>query len=176
MPRIPYLPQDVSEPAELVAALRRRRGGTLNEADRTVLHAPAFARGWNEIATAVRQQLSLSPKLRELAICAVGMLNDAAYEVDKHAPEFLKAGGRDAQLKALSDVAAASRDGALFDAAERALLALSLEMTRDIRVSDETFAAVAAVLPTQQVVELVGTIAFYNMIARMLVALEVEPE
>lgn len=177
MPRIPYLPENVSEPADIVAAIRKRRGGTLNEADRTMLKAPAFARGWNQIATTVRHELSLSAKLRELAICAVGMLNGAAYEVEKHAPEFYKAGGSKAQVDALSDVAAASRNTALYDAAERATLLLSLEMTRNIKVTDKTFEAVKAVLPSeQQVIELVGTIGFYNMIARVLVALEIEAE
>lgn len=177
MPRLPYLPQDISEPADIVSAVRKRRGGTLNEADRITLYAPAFAQGWNLMARAVRQELSLSPKLRELAICSVGALNGADYEVDTHSPHFFKAGGTEMQVKALRNFSAAMEDAALFDTAERATMRLTLEMTRNVVVSDETFAAVRAALPSpQQVVELVGTIAFYNMIARFLVALEVNHE
>ncbi|MBM3347061.1 MAG: carboxymuconolactone decarboxylase family protein [Betaproteobacteria bacterium] len=177
MPRVPYLPIDLAEPADIVAPIRKRRGGTLLEPDRVVLHAPEFARGWNAIAQAVRHEMSLPAKLRELAICAVGTLNNAKYEVEKHAPEFRKAGGSPAQLAALDDVSAAPRNTALFDAAERATLQLSLEMTRNIEVGDATFAAVRAVLPSdRQVVELVGTIGFYNMISRVLVALHIEKE
>jgi len=50
-------------------------------------------------------------------------------------------------------------------------------MTRDVQVSDSTFAAVkAALADAQQVVELVGVIAAYNMVSRFLVALGVTPE
>lgn len=175
MPRVPYLPIDTTEPADIVGAIRKRRGGTLFEPDRIVLHAPEFAHGWNEIALAVRHRLTLSPKLRELAICAVGKLNGADYEVLKHTPEFYKSGGRPEQIAALADVPAAIRNASLFDDAERATLQLSLEMTRNIEVSDATFAAAKAVLPSdRQVVELVGTIGFYNMISRVLVALHID--
>ena len=68
MPAIPYQPQDIDEPSELVAAIRARRGGALLNLDRMLLHSPPFARGWNDFLGAVRNELSLTPKLRELAI------------------------------------------------------------------------------------------------------------
>ena len=37
-------------------------------------------------------KLSLSPRLRELAMCGVAVLNGAEYEFHHHAPEFVKAG------------------------------------------------------------------------------------
>jgi alkylhydroperoxidase family enzyme len=175
MPRLDYLPETLIEPLETVAKIRARRGGTLNEADRTVLHAPKFAHGWNEIAQAVRHELTIPAKLRELAICGVGVLNGAEYEVGKHAPEFLKGGGTDAQMAAIRDFEAAANDVSLFDSAERAVMRLTIEMTRDIVVTDKTFAAIQAEFPNpQQIVEIVGTIAFYNMISRFLVALRLE--
>ncbi len=177
MPRIPYLPQNLNEPADIVGPILKRRGGKLNEADRISLYSPNFAKGWNAIALAVRQELSLSPKLRELAICSVGALNGADYEVDNHAPVFCAAGGTQKQVKALRNFADAMKDAALFDEAERATLRLAFEMTRNVQVSDEAFAAVRAALPSpQHVVELVGTIAFYNMISRFLVAMQVNHE
>jgi alkylhydroperoxidase family enzyme len=53
---------------------------------------------------------------------------------------------------------------------------LTIEMTRQVRVADATFAAVRAVLGEQATVELVAVIAAYNMVSRFLVALGVEPE
>ena len=176
MPRLPLLPDDLAEPRPLVEAFRARRpDGELNEADRVVLTAPAFARGWNEIAKAVRHELSLPPALRELVICAVGALNGAHYEIEKHGPVFLAAGGTANQLAALSDVAAATENAQLFDEIERAALRLGVEMTRDVTVSDAAFAAVRACMPDPaQIVELVGTIAMYNMVSRFLIALEID--
>lgn len=174
MPRVPYLPQDVAEPAELVSAIRARRGGALLESDRVLLHSPAFTQGWNEFARMVREELRLDAKLRELAICGVGTLNGAAYEVEKHLPVFLASGGTPRQAAALPDFEAAARDTALFDDGERAVMQLVIEMTRSVVVSDETFSSVARQLEDDQlVVELVGTIAFYNMVSRALVALRI---
>jgi alkylhydroperoxidase family enzyme len=175
-PRLPFLPPDIVEPEKLVDAFRARRPGReLNEADRIVLHAPAFARGWNEIARAVRHELSLPPRLRELVICAVGALNGARYEVEKHAPVFLAAGGSPDQLQALANIDVAVDDAALFDGAERAALRLAIEMTRNVTVNDQTFSAVrAAFSDPGQTVELVGTIAMYNMVSRFLIALGIE--
>ena len=177
MPRIQYQPADIDSPEELVAAIRARRGEALLNLDRMLLHSPPFAKGWNEFLREVRSGLSLSPKLRELAICGVAVLNGAEYEFHHHAPEFIKVGGTAAQVEALLNFEAAANETAIFDAAERAVIRLTLEMTREVQVGDNSFAAVRAALPDDRsMVELVGVIAAYNMVSRFLVALGVEPE
>lgn len=177
MPRIPYKPADLAEPKDLVDAIRTRRGGTLLNLDRMLLHSPPFARGWNAFLGEVRTGLELSPKLRELAMCVVAVLNGAAYEFGHHAPEFIKAGGNAQQVEAMQHTETLGKDFSLFDSSERAAILLTVEMTRQVEVSDATFAAVRAALPNEQhVMELVGVIATYNMVSRILVALQVEPE
>lgn len=175
---IPYRPDtDQAGPADLVNAIRARRtGGKLLNLDRMLLHSPAFARGWNTMLAAIRGQLVLVPKLRELAIMAIGVVNRADYEWVQHEREFLAAGGTQAQMAALKDVPSAISNTTLFDESERATLALTYEMTRNITVADATMARVRAILPDQQVVELVGTIAGYNMVSRFLVATGIEVE
>lgn len=176
MPRLPYVPAEISEPSDLVAAIRARRGGTLLNLDRMLLHSPRFAHGWNGFLREVRGGLSLDPKLRELAMCVVAVLNGAEYEFVHHAPEFIAAGGTQAQVEAMREPDRAMEDTALFGPMERAALALTVEMTREVRVGDATFAAVRESLGEQQTVELVGVIAAYNMVSRFLVALGVDPE
>ena len=175
---IPYKPDDdQAGPKEVVDAIRARRpGGKLLNLDRILLHSPAFAKGWNGLFGAIRGQLAVPPKLRELAIMAVGALNQADYEWVQHEPEFLKAGGTQAQLAALKNLPSALKNDKLFDEPERATLALTLEMTRSIKVSDATLKRVRGLLPLDQVVELIGTIAGYNMASRFLVATGVELE
>ncbi len=175
---VPYLADDRVGPPDLVDAIRARRpGGKLLNLDRMLLYSPTYAKGWNGLFAAIRGQLSLPPKLRELAIMAIGSLNHADYEWAQHEGEFLKAGGTKEQLAALKkDVAASSRDAKLFDVSERAALALTSEMTRNIAVTPTTMKRVRAALPDQQTVELVGTIAGYNMVSRFVVALGVEVE
>lgn len=177
MVRIAYKPNDVAEPKELVESIRARRGGRLLNLDRMLLHSPAFARGWNVYLRAVRTELSLSSKLRELAICVVAALNGADYEFHHHAPAFLHAGGIESQLDVLRSLPASETDMSLFDAGERAVIQLATEMTRTVRVSDETFTrARAALSDDQALVETIGVVAAYNMVSRFLVALEIETE
>lgn len=176
MPRIPYQPEDLAEPASLVDAIRARRGGRLLNLDRMLLHSPPLAAGWNGFLKAVRTELALEPRLRELAMCAVASLNGAHYEFHHHAPEFLRAGGTPAQVDALRSPLQALDRMELFDEAARAALKLTIEMTRQVAVGDDTFAAVHRALGDRGAVELVGVIATYNMVSRFLVALGIEPE
>lgn len=176
MPRIPYQPSDLAEPHDLITAIRTRRGGELLNLDRMLLHSPPFAHGWNVFLREVRSGLTLDAKLRELAICVVAVLNGALYEFHHHAPEFIQAGGTSAQAEALQHIDRARSSG-LFNSVELSVIQLTLEMTRQVQVSDVTLATANAALPDQQqLVELVGVIATYNMVSRFLVALGVEPE
>lgn len=147
-----------------------------------LLHSPPLAKAWNGFLREVRSGLSVAPKLRELAMCVVAVVNDAHYEFTHHAPLLIQEGGTARQVEALrhedlehlSEAAVSAR---LFDASELATIALSFEMTAHVQVSDETFAAVRIALhDEQQVVELIGIIAAYNMVSRFLVALGIEPE
>jgi alkylhydroperoxidase family enzyme len=177
MTRIAYKPNDIAAPRKLVESIRVRRGGHLLNLDRMLLHSPPLARGWNVYLRAVRTEFAVLPKLRELAICTVAALNGADYEFIHHAPEFLQAGGSDAQLAALRQLPDIVEDPELFDATERAVIHLTIEMTRTVRVSDETFALARAALASDQtMVEMIGVIAAYNMVSRFLVALEIETE
>lgn len=176
MPRVPYA-REIAGPPELVAAIRRRRGGTLLNLDRMLLNSPAFAAGWNAHLGAVRGGLALDARLRELVICGVAVLNGADYEFAQHLPEFIRAGGSEAAAIALQDYPTACGDRVLFSDVERAAMRLTLEMTRQVAVSDDCFAELQRQLPDpQHQVELVGVISTYNMVSRFLVALRVEPE
>lgn len=176
MNRIPYLPADLAEPRDVVQAIRTRRGGALIELDRMLLHSPPFAMGWNSFMGAVRNELELPAKLRELAMCLVAVLNGAEYERVQHTPLFLAAGGTPEQAQALLDPAAAAANHHLFDDTERAAINFTIELTRQVHLSDATFAAMRRQLPNdRQLVELVGVIASYNMVSRFLVALGIEP-
>jgi alkylhydroperoxidase family enzyme len=176
MSRIPYVDADIREPAEIVDAVRARRGGTLLNLDRMLLNSPPLAAGWNTFLGAVRTGLLVDPKLRELAMCVVAVLNGADYEFGQHAPLYQKAGASAEQVQALHDPQAARDDAALFDPVQRAAIALTIEMTRAVQVSDATFAEMRRHLGPRETVELVGVIAAYNMVSRFLVATGVEPE
>ena len=176
--RLPLLTNDQVGPPELVAAIRQRRGGELIDLDRLLLHSPAFAQGWNDFMGRVRTALQVPALLKELCMCGVAALNGADYEMQQHAPLYLKAGASQAQLDALlrlgNDLGAAADP--VFDATQQAVLQLVVEMTRQVKVSDATYArARAAVGSDQAMFEVIGVAAAYNMVSRILVAAQLHP-
>ena len=174
---IPYAPDTPPAGAEQIYnAILARRGGKLMNLDRMLLNSPEFAQGWNTMFGAI-WKLSVPPKLRELAIVTIGAMNKADYEWQAHAPFFLSAGGTQEQLDAIKKgIPDAIKNTKLFDESERATLALTYEMTRNVTVKKATMAKICSILPTKQVVELIGAIAGYNMVSRFLIATGIDPE
>jgi alkylhydroperoxidase family enzyme len=171
---IPYLTDEQAQPKDLVKTIESRRpGGKLLNLDRVLLHSPNFAKGWNTMFAAIRNQLALPGNLREIAIMAIAVLNKADYEWIQHEPEFIKAGGTKEQLAAIKKLKA---DPKLFKPAELAAFQLTVEMTRDVKPKQATIDKVRKLLPDEQVVELIGTISGYNMVSRFLLATGVEAE
>jgi alkylhydroperoxidase family enzyme len=179
--RIPdWTPALKPQPQDLVDAVLKRRGGTLINLDKALLWSEPLARGWNVYLGAVRTGLPTSRKLRELGICTVALLTGAAYEYKHHAPDFLAAGGKQAELDALNElVKADARASAVHPAlgtVEQLVIRYAAQMTLDVKVSDEVFEALRTHFDTTELVELTSAIATYNMVARFLVALGVSPE
>jgi alkylhydroperoxidase family enzyme len=172
-----YLTDSQLKPADLVDAIRARRNdGKLLNLDRILLQSPNFARGWNTMFGTIRGQLSLDPKLRELVTMATAVLNASDYQWAAHESEFLAAGGTMLQLAALRGIVSPSFDRTPFDESERATLALTVEMTRNIMVQPGTMKQIESLMSDQHVVELIGVIAGYNMVSRFFVATGVDPE
>src|SRR6267143_4118806 len=144
---IPYVADDdKAGPPDLLAAIRARRpGGKLLNLDRMLLQSPSFAKGWNGMFGAIRGQLALPGKLRELPIMAIAVMNKADYEWAQHEPEVLKAGGTKEQLAALKELKA---DPGLFDPTELAALQLTTAMTRDVQVKQATIDKLRSLLAT----------------------------
>jgi alkylhydroperoxidase family enzyme len=177
MTNIPYKAVENYEPKRVLDLILARRGARgLMNLDRMLLHSPPVAEGWNALLGCMRGALELDPKLRELAICAVAVLNGADYELHHHLPIWKQTGATDEQVAALQQIDRAV-DAMCFDSAERAVVSMSLAMTHGLKVPPETLNAVDACLPSvRQVFELIAVIATYNMVSRVLVATGVEIE
>ena len=174
--RIPaWSAQAAARDPKLLEAILARRGGKFLNLDLALLWSEPLARGWNALLGAVRREFALDARIREIAICTVASLTGADYEFTHHWPEYVKAGGNDALRATLSDPARASENPA-FEEAERLAIRYAVAMTRDVKVPDALFAEVRRRWPETQIVELTASIAAYNMVARLLVALEVENE
>jgi len=174
--RIPaWTPQAAPRDAKLLEAILARRGGKFLNLDLALLWSEPLARGWNALLGAVRREFAVDARVKEIAICTVARLTGAEYEFTHHWPEYVKAGGSDALEAKLDDPVAASQD-AVFTEDERLVMRYALAMTQQVKVPEALFREIHARFSTTEVVELTASIATYNMVARFLVALEVENE
>ena len=171
MARLPYV--DPASAPEPVRELLDRLPVKLN-VFRMMAHAETDFRPLVGLGSAILGRQKLSAKLRELAILRVATLSPARYEWVQHVPIAKACGATDAQVAALErgDVAADS-----FDPVERAVLRFTTEVLRDVRASDASFAELARHLSAQEVVELIVTVGYYMLIARLLetTAVDLDP-
>ena len=179
--RIPdWTQEQLAQPQELVETILARRGGALLNLDKALLWSEPVAAGWNVYMRNVRTGLSASRKLCELGICSVALLTGAHYEYHHHAPEYLKAGGTQAELEGLKRVIDANPADGVTDPAldemSQWVVHYAAQMTLRVKVDELLFKKLQSCLNTTEIVELTTTIAAYNMVARILVALEISPE
>ncbi len=168
-PRVaPVAPGTRPELAGIERTIAAERGG-VTLLYQVLLNSAPVADGWEKLLTAIRNRSSLPPALREMVILRVAVLNRAPYEFAQHEPVARRAGVAGAKIEALREAAL----GDAFDEDERAVLALTDIMTRDVQVDDRAIAPVLARYDARAVVEIVATIAAYNMVSRFLEALRI---
>lgn len=182
--RLPYIPDDPQmaspEDQAVVQRVKDRRGGKLIALDKTLLHSPPVADGWNGFLKAIRTQTSLPDSVRELAICRVAALNKAWYEWDSHKPILEKSGVLSAEaIQHLKDRprpnehVASRQELKGLDEKHLAVLEYTDAMTVGCIVPDPLFQRIKGFFSDQEVVEITSTIAAYNCVSRFLVALDV---
>jgi AhpD family alkylhydroperoxidase len=169
MARIPYADLDDEALQPLVRQIARERGEVL-QLYRMLLHSPPVAEGWLKLLTAVRQQTTLPGTLRELIILRIAVINRAIYEFEQHKPIAIKEGVSAEKIASLPQWEARAD---LYSDEECAALALTDQITRQVHVDETLWRTVRDRWSERQLVELVVTIASYNMVSRVLEALEI---
>lgn len=172
MARVPLLGEDHTPLAPFIARVKKARGKLIN-LYRVLMNSPAVAEGWLDFNSIVRYNTSLDAALREIIILRVSILNGAEYQARIHgASHALHAGVTAEQIAALADW----QPSALFTPAQRAALAWTDAMTRDIEVSDALHDELKRHYNDQAVVEISVLAGAYNMHTRVARALRIEPE
>jgi len=174
MARVPLL--DVEDSAalkDLADRIRAARRGRVINVYRLLLHSPPLAETWFDHNNAVRWDTGLDGRLREMVIIRVGYLARAKYVVGQHVPKLALAEGLSlAECEALKDW----QDANLFSPRDRAVLAYTDAMTRDIEVPDAVFEPLCEYFDDRQLVELTVLIGTYAMHVRVFEALKLDPE
>jgi 4-carboxymuconolactone decarboxylase len=173
MARVKLLKNDeaVPEIRDLFRKMEQNGGRVLN-IFRAVGNSPQVGRNFLRLGNAILYKGTVAPTLRELAILRVGDINEAKYEWTQHVRIALRAGVRKEQIDALPNWENSEK----FNSQERAVLQYTDELTRNIRVKDQTFADLRSFLSDEGIVELTITIGYYGMVCRLLEGLQVELE
>jgi 4-carboxymuconolactone decarboxylase len=174
MARISYVEEkDHPELAELIGRVRAGRRGALINVYKLLLHAPPLAAIWLDFVSTARFKTELEGRLREIVIVRVAHLNRTTYVFKQHVPQLSAPEGlSDRECDALADWRAATS----FSARERAALAYTDAMTRDVAVPDDVFDALRPHFNERQIMELTVLIGLYNMHTRVFTALGIDPE
>jgi alkylhydroperoxidase family enzyme len=165
--------QEHPELADLIQRIVAGRRGGLVNVYKLLLHSPPLAATWLEHVNAVRWKTLLDGRLREIVIIRIAILNRIDYVIQQHVPALALAEGL---TQAECDALANWRASDLFSERERAVLAYTDAMTRDVSVPDAVFSAVRSYFDERALVELTVLIGTYNMHNRVMLALGIDLE
>src|SRR5579862_313891 len=171
MPRMPelareQLPEDKRHVWDEIVASR----GFVRWPFSAMIHSPELAGRAAHLGAFVRFESSLDPQVRELATLITARLMDCDYEYAAHARQGRELGLRGATLTALEQ-------RRLDEAAEedRWLVELVQQIVLKHRVEEATYRSCEQRLGLNGLVELVGTVGYYLLLAATLNTFEISP-
>jgi alkylhydroperoxidase family enzyme len=171
MARIPYPDLDSLDPE--IGAFMRRIDPMVN-VFHMMAHAETAVRPFMRLGNALLFKGVLDPVLREIVILRVGHVTGSTYEVHQHKIVGRDCGMTDAQIEAVPE----GETSDAFTDREKLAIRVTDEVLANVRVKDETFAAMEAAFGHREKTELLMVIGFYNMIAGFLenMKIDIEPE
>lgn len=168
MPRIPLVDREAAAPhvRELLDALPVPLGifGLMAQAETCV--RPLVGLG-----TAILSQQELDARVRELVILQAAQLTPGRYEWVQHVPIAEAVGA------SKEEIAAVEREdwsAAVFDSRTSTALRFTADTLQHAKVSDALFAEVRSHFSPREIVELVLTLGYYSMLARLTEVVELE--
>lgn len=141
-----------------------------------MVHSPNAARAFQGLGGFIRHKSRLDPRLREIAILAVGWLTQAPYEWSHHVKIGQDFGVTEQDIRGV--IAECDNAESSLEPVARLVVKAAREMTHDLAVSDATFEELKSSFDSECVTDLVITIAFYNAVVRYLgsMRIDVEPD
>ena len=171
MPRFTPPDPDTLDEAQrrVYEATRAGRRGTVPANVLAWLASPELAQRGQQLGAFLRYDTLLGPRLSELAILVVARRWAAHYEWAMHAVEAAKAG---VAAEVIAEIGA-GRPPDLTGPDEQVVVDVASELVTGGRLADATFARAETTLGRQGLVELVGLVGYYTLVAMTLNAFEV---
>lgn len=153
-------PDQVKMAEHILAGGRPNLGGPHN----VLLRSPAWADVAEDYGGQMRFLKTMPPKLRELAIILVAREWNAEYEWQAHRTAAAQAGLDESVIKAIAE----GRRPTQMMPEEAVIYNFATELLKTKQVSDPTFAAAKKQLGESGVVDLMGLMGWYQLVAMVL--------
>jgi alkylhydroperoxidase family enzyme len=172
MPRVPYVEKEAASPEviKLYEGFETQFGvrGIPNVA-RALANSPGLATKVFPLANYFMNQSALDKRVRELAVLMLMKRCECEYGFVRHIDIAKRVGISQEQIDDLGSYRTSQR----FSDNDKLILQYAEELTTRARVDDDLFSKVEAIVGKDKIVDLTGAIAFWNMMARNLNALQV---
>lgn len=169
MALLPYLdPKDASPE---VAKMLTGRPVVLN-VQRMTANAQKIFLHRSRLSNALFTEITLDPRLREIAILRTAKDCRSVYEWTQHVPAARHVGVTDEQISAIGNW----REAACFSDLERLTLQFTDEVNADVKAGRETLEALKQHLSPAEIIELLIIIGHWRQTASILETTEVDLE
>ena len=169
MPRLALPASPTPEQAEVIAEVVAGKRGRVPGPMIGWLPNPELARRAQHLGALLRYDTSLEPVLSELAILICGRHWTSHYEWTAHKRIALEVG---LDPRTIADIAARKSDPFLRNPREEAVFAVASALLAQTRLDDALYARALAVLGERGMVDLVGILGYYSLVALTLNAFE----
>jgi alkylhydroperoxidase family enzyme len=173
-PRIPPVPEDQRDDAtqELLATTAGVGGGRILNIFATFVRHPRLFKRWAAFGGQLLMAGRLPGRHRELLVLRTAHNTDAPYEWTQHVAIGKAAGLTDEEIERVTK----GPDAGGWEPFERTLLVAADELHDHSRISDGTWAELAAGYDEQQLIEVCMLVGNYHLVAFTLNSLGVELE
>ncbi len=139
---------------------------------RMVANSEAAFYPFSKFGNSLLTRSKLDAKLREIAVLRTAKISGSVYEWTHHVPIARAVGVTEEQVAAMDDPAAAK----CFDDLERLVLEFTDQVARNVKGNPQTLAKLKKHLDATEIVELILSIGYWGMVARLLETTEVDLE
>jgi alkylhydroperoxidase family enzyme len=172
--RLPYITPEESDHSERVESLYseiRGMGRPLAHLYQVLANQPPALEAFMSMSRYVRDNSSLQPPLREIAILATAGTLHQMYEIAHHSPVAFQVGVTSEKIATI--IGGGTRH---LSPVELAVVTYARLVARERDVDDATFATLRSHFSSAELVDLVLTVAWYHLCAAVLGPLRVELE
>jgi AhpD family alkylhydroperoxidase len=168
----PSVPETSADP-EVQAAFGKSYAlfGHVSDLFNKLANAPTLLGGWIDMLSPIRNTLSVSPQLSELATIRVTQLNACQLMTNSHSRLARRAGVSEEKVTSVADW----QDADCYSPVERDVLGLAEQLTVTSQVPDELIRALQESIGVRATLELIIVVAYYCCTTRVANVVRSDP-